>query len=74
MSTATVQSVPNCTLLIFVQSKEPHFVHLRKFGDQREPKQRQGINDKVDTVIFGVEAGHHEPDVNMTRENKDILF
>lgn len=43
-------------LSVLINPKNPHAVQLRQFGDEYS-EQGNGVDHKMDSVIFGVEAG-----------------
>lgn len=50
------KEVSSSALSVLINSKDPHAVQLGQLGDEHG-EQGNGVDDKMDPVVFGVEAG-----------------
>lgn len=50
------RELSSSVLSVFINPKNPHTVQLGQFGDEYS-EQGNSVDDKMDSIVFGVEAG-----------------
>ena len=54
---------------VLINPKDPHAVELGKLGDE-DGEQGDGVDHKMDSVVFGVEAGQDVPESGIKKKKK----